>query len=188
VASGCSDEQTDAVLDALRAQQETHGWGPDACAADDGIPSGTSVGERLSDTVLKTCGGADVAFSELCGADALWVAVIHAWCPSCRHLSEQAEALHTGYAGQNVASVQVLIEWGADAAPNAEQCAQWRKQYGQDEVLTFYDPERKTYALFDEPLTALNLFVDRQWRIDGKLHSADGDELRAGIDAALAAP
>ena len=182
---GCSGA-TDELPDELLEQQAQYGWGTDRCPeASTDVSVGFSVGDQLDELVMKSCDGVDVSLRELCGADALWISTAHAWCPHCRVLASFAEEVHDSRAANNLASVHILIEWNSGEAADADHCDDWRDTYGHDDVITLYDPNGDSLALFEEPYTALNVFVDPHRVIDRKLHTDIQSDVELAIDLAL---
>jgi hypothetical protein len=178
---GCDDSSTP-----LESQQERYGWGSGACPAP---PQGTAVGFTAGDYLqavpLKDCDGSDVSFDELCGAQALWVSFAHAWCPHCNAVAEMAEDVHDGFAGRELASVNVLMEWNPDEEPNADHCQRWRDAFGLEDVIVWYDPEGVSLQYFELPYTALNLYIDSTRIIREKEHTDQQSRITADIEAAL---
>jgi hypothetical protein len=166
-----------------------------AAAADSGRacpppPAGVSVGfaegDQLPEIVVKDCDGNDVSLRRFCGADAFWIFGSFGWCPLCRSVATQAEALHDGYAGTNLASVHVLIEDPQGNPPDAAFCRTWQNTYGLSDVVTLYDPAGVIRPLWPDT-SSLSAFVDRRRVIVSKLaHESSAVLIRAGIDAALA--
>ena len=178
---GCGEDPSP-VIDALRAQQAQYGWGPDKCPElPEGVDAGTLVDEQITNLVFKSCEGTEVALSEVCGADALWLVAAHAWCPHCQQLASFSESLHDRYAARGLASLHVLVEYDPDEAPDADDCSEWRARYEMDQVITLYDDTGASDPLFEQNFTALNVFVDRDRIIRNKIHSDIEGEIEAAI-------
>jgi hypothetical protein len=159
-------------------------WGPEHCPAAANV--GYEVGQQLPDITVKDCDGADVSLAELCGASALWIFAAHGWCPLCQSVSAQAEAIHDAHAGQNLASVNIVVADGQDGPPTAEYCKLWRDQHGHADVITLYDPTGSILALWSGS-TSLSAFVSSDRVIVSKLeHDSNVDHIEAGIATALA--
>jgi hypothetical protein len=162
-------------------------WGPDKCPETPaGAKVGFEVGDQLADIVVKTCDGVDVSLTELCGADALFIFASHGWCPLCKNATSQQEALHDGYAGMNLASVNIIVANAQDDPPDSDFCKLWRDQYGLEDVATFYDPTGAVLALWPGGSSSLSAYVDKDRLITGKLvHDSNIQNIKAEIQKAL---
>jgi hypothetical protein len=164
-------------------------WGADQCpATPPGVKVGFDVGDQMGDIVVKDCDGNDVSLTALCGASALFVFAAYGWCPLCKSVSSAQEALTDSFAGQNVASVNIVLE-NAQAQPaDANYCKTWRAAHGQEDVVTLYDPTGAVLALWNGGgSTSYSAFIDSDRVIVSKLeHTADQNAIKAGIEGALA--
>lgn len=173
----------------LREQQAELGWGRDRCPplpAD--VSSGYLLGDQLDTLVLRDCDGHPVDTREICGADVLWLSIAHAWCPHCRQNAANMEATHADYRARerNLGAMNILIEGNELGSPATEElCASWRVQFGQDRVLTLFDPDDVTQPLFEQSFTALNVFIDRNRIIARKLHTDVEADIRNALDDTL---
>ncbi len=164
-------------------------WGPDQCpATPPGVAVGFDIGDQLGDIVVKDCDGNDVSLTTFCGASALFVFGAFGWCPLCQSVSAQQEALTDELAGQNVASLNVIVENAQGDPPNAEYCKIWRDAYGHEDVVTLYDPTGAILALWDGGgSSSYSAFMDSDRVIVSKLeHTSDLEAIKAGIEGALA--
>jgi hypothetical protein len=160
-------------------------WGPDQCPAP-GPNVGYEIGDQLADIVVKTCDGADYSLTELCGANGLFIFAAHGWCPLCKSVSSQQEAIHDSFAGQGLASVNIVVETGLGDPPDADYCKLWRDQYGQEDVITLYDPTGAVLALWPGGSSSLSAYVDDSRIIVSKLvHNSDVQAIKAEIQKAL---
>jgi hypothetical protein len=192
---GCSTEQVETPREplttsgSLAEQQAEHGWGTDQCPAlPTNVASGFLVGDQLGELVLKDCDGADVDLRELCGADVLWLSIAHAWCPHCRENGANMERMRNELAedGDGIAAISILIDGNELGTPaTAELCTGWRAQFGQDLVLTLFDPDERSMQLFERSVTALNVVIDRNRVIRDKLHTDVEEDILAAINAVL---
>jgi hypothetical protein len=182
--SGCGDEDESGL--SLARQQGDHGWGPDRCPA---VPEGVEVGydrfDQIGPLALKTCGGEDVTLADVCGADAAWLFLAHMWCPSCRVVGEMSEGIHDSFAGENLASLNVIVEDSQGERPDEEDCLAWRETFAQDDVITLFDPTGDAFVLWDDPVTSLNIVLDRQRVMMAKFHGDRDRDILAAIDARL---
>lgn len=162
------------------------GWGPDQCpATPPGVGVGLEVGDQLADIVVKTCAGEDVSLTQFCGANGLFIFASHGWCPLCQSVSEQMEAMHDSFEGQDLASVNIVVATGANEPPDAAYCALWREEHGQEDVVTLFDPTGAVLALWSGS-SSLSAFIDEDRVIVSKLvHTSDIDAIKAGIQGAL---
>jgi hypothetical protein len=162
-------------------------WGPEKCPAPStGVSVGFDEGQQLADIVVKDCNDNDVSLEQFCGADALFIFAAHGWCPLCKSVSSQEEAIHDSFAGKNLASVNIVVETGMGGVPDAEYCKLWRNQNGQEDVATLYDPTGKVLALWPGGSSSLSAYVDQNRVITGKLvHNSDVAMIKAQIQGAL---
>lgn len=160
-------------------------WSADQCPKPSLVPVGTRVGEVLRDMTLYDCDGRAVKLTDFCGAKALWLSLHHTWCPHCRLLRDTMERIHTSYAGKNLASVAIVVQTNSRTRPDAQACKDWKQAGGLQSVLTLYDPQGVTSALWEQNYTALNVFVSGLRIITGKQHTDREADLRAQIDRAL---
>jgi hypothetical protein len=166
-------------------------WGPDQCPPPPaGVKVGYEVGDQLPDIVVKDCDGNDVSLGAFCGASAFWIFAAHGWCPLCQSVSGQQEALVDGYAGQNVAAVNIVVEDGVSQPPTANYCKVWRDNWGLEDAVPLYDPTGAVLAIWGGPgSSSLSAFVDEDRVIVSKLvHTADVSAIKAGIQGALDSP
>lgn len=171
--------------EALTQLQDAYGWGPEACTSPGGVAQGVGRGEQLDGVTLLACDGEPLPFTELCGADALWVTFSHAWCPHCRVQAESAEAIAGRFKAGRVAAVNVVVETPSRGVPNAADCAAWREGYGHGEVLTLFDPDQRSFVLWERNYTALSMTADADQVIVDKWHTDDEDDLVQQIRYAL---
>jgi hypothetical protein len=180
----CDDP--DASQIALEEQRETHGWGPEQCPAP---PEGVQVGfhrfDQIADLRLLTCGEEEVALTDVCGADAAWLYFVHTWCPNCQQLGAKSEAIHDTFAGQNLASINIVVADSSDNRPDEADCRAWREELGQDQVITLFDPSGASFALFENPYTSLNVVLDHNRVIMSKFHSSIDRDVLNAIQARL---
>lgn len=163
------------------------GLGPELCP---GLPAGaqvgTDIGDQLPDITVKSCDGTDYSLKELCGAQGLWIFAAHGWCPLCQSVSNNAEFIHDGYAGQTLASVHIIVADAQNNPPDGPYCDLWRSQHGHEDVVTLYDPTGTILQLWPGGSSSLSAFVDENRVITGKLvHTSDITQIKAGIDQAL---
>jgi hypothetical protein len=97
------------------------------------------------------------------------------------------ERLHNNWVnqGENLASLNVIVEDNSFEPPSSAVCTAWRAEYDQRRVLTVYDATGASGALWDENLTALNVVLDNQRVITAKVHTDVEAELNSAIAAAL---
>ncbi len=165
------------------------GWGVDQCQSPPaGVAVGYAIGDQLPEIVVKDCDGNDVSLKELCGASALWIFAAYGWCPLCKSVSEQQEVIHDSFAGQDLASVNIIIENGQGSTPDENFCKTWRAKFGMEDVRTFYDPTGAILALWPEQGTSsMSAFLDNDRVLVSRfVHSADVAAIKAGIHGALA--
>lgn len=162
------------------------GWGPDQCPAPPaGVEVGVEVGDQLLDIVVKNCAGEDVSLTQFCGANGLFIFAAHGWCPLCQSVSEQMEAMHDSFAGQGLASVNIVVATGANEPPDADYCALWRQEHGHEDVVTLFDPTGEVLQLWSAT-SSLSAFIDQDRVIVSKLeHTSNIDAIKAGIQGAL---
>lgn len=163
-------------------------WGQSQCAAATppaGAVVGLETGNQLGAVVLKDCDGNDFPLTKICGASAAWVFVAHGWCPHCKLVTKNAESILAGYAGRNVAAVNVLLENAQGKAPTVADCKAWRDGAKLANVIALYDATGATKGLFEENATSLNVFLDKDRVIHAKAHTDVTAEIRRGIDEAL---
>lgn len=162
-------------------------WGADKCPAlPAGVASGVKIGQQLKKIVVKDCDGNDYSLDNVCGAPATWIFVAHGWCPHCQAATASSEAILAGYASKNVAAVNILIENAGSKPPTAADCKAWQKTYGLTNVIALYDAKGVTQALYDDPYTALNVFIDEDRVIRSKFNGESKATIASSIDAALA--
>lgn len=186
--SGGMPAGAETTAQSLARQQQENGWGPSFCReSPDGVTEGLGDEQRApSDLTFRDCEGHDVDLAELCGADAVWLFFAHAWCPSCRSTGNRAEMLHDGFAGRNVASVQIVVEAGGGGPADEELCQRWRDDYEQGDVLTLFDPYGHHTPLVEGGYTALNVVLDEYHVITPKFHGSDGPTIETAIETAIA--
>lgn len=162
-------------------------WGPSQCPAPPaGVNVGFNVGDQLADVIVKDCDGNDVSLQSYCGADALFIFAAHGWCPLCKSVSSQIESIHDSFAGMNLATVNIVVETGLGAPPDADYCKLWRQQNGEEDVVTLYDPTGAVLALWPGGSSSLSAYVDKDRLITGKLvHTADISLIKGEIQGAL---
>lgn len=186
--AACGDEEPppDDSHIALEQQQGQYGWGPERCAAP---PAGTSVGyarlDQMGPLSLKSCGGATVTLSDVCGADATWLYFVHMWCPSCQQLGAMSEAIADDYATRNVASINIVVEDFGGQRPDEEDCRAWREKFGQQDVITLFDPNGDSFVMWEQPYTSLNAVLDDKQVIKTKVHTAADRDIRWSIESRL---
>ena len=184
-ALGCGGD--DGPDDPLHEQQSQKGWGAQHCPAP---PPEIAVGyqqfQQLGEIPLKTCNGDNVTLADVCGADAAWLYFVHMWCPNCRALGDMAESIHDSFEGQNLASVNVIVENSSGHPPDEDDCSSWRDTFDQEDVITLFDPEGKSFVLWNEAYTSLNVTLDSRRVIMGKFHSSRDRDVLASIGARLA--
>lgn len=164
-------------------------WGPEHCPpAPAGVEVGFSIGDQLGEVVVKDCDGNDVSLTRFCGASALFVFAAYGWCPLCQSVSAQQEALTDSFAGQNVASLNIIIQNGQAQPPDAAYCKVWRAQHGHEDVVTLYDPTGAVLALWNGGgSSSYSAFIDSDRVIVSTLaHNGDISAIEAGIEGALA--
>jgi hypothetical protein len=168
------------------ASNRSSGNGPNACPAPAaGVDVGTFVGDALPDLTVKDCDGNDVSLKQYCGANAMWLYVVHTWCPHCNKVGDYAEKLASSYTSKNVVSLQIVYQNAKHAPATAEDCKQWRDDKNLSNAITLYDPGGVTKQLNDSTFTSLSLYIDKQRIIRGKSHTDDDASIRQGIDALL---
>jgi hypothetical protein len=151
-----------------------------------GVSVGYSTGDQLPEIVVKDCEGNDVSLDQFCGAEALFVFGAAGWCPLCKSVSSQAEALQDQYASRGLVSLNILVEDTSGGPPDAALCKLWRDDYGLEDVVTLYDPTGATLALWPGGSSSLSAFVDRSRIVTGKLvHESSIDAISAEIEKAL---
>lgn len=162
-------------------------WGPEHCPAlPAGVTIGTDVGQQLPSLEVRDCDGNPVSLDAFCGADAMFLFALHAWCPICQSVSSKIEQIHDDYAGQNLATVLVVISDVEDAAPDAVDCANVRAQHGHQDVVTLYDPNGIIEPIWNGS-SGLSAYLDQDGVITGKLvHEGSETAIRNEIDNALA--
>src|SRR5262249_22681496 len=116
----------------------------------------------------------------------LFLFALHTWCPICQSVSSRIEAIHDSYAGENLATVLVVIANVSDEAPSAADCQAVREQHGHEDVVTLYDPNGIIEPIWDGS-SGLSAYLDADRIVSGKLvHDGSEASIRAEIDAALA--
>ena len=144
------------------------------------------VGDKLTGIVVKDCDNNDVSLDKFCAADALFIFAAHGWCPLCKKVSSEAEAIHDSFAGMNLASVNIVVETGLGDVPDADYCKLWRDQNKEEDVVTLFDPTGAVLTLWPDDTSSLSAFVDHSCLITGRLmHNSDITMIKAGIQAAL---
>lgn len=171
--------------EALAELQAEHGWGQGVCETP--TNAGYQVGDQLDDLVFKACDGTAFDVRELCGADAVWISVAHAWCPHCQKNADQMEGVLADFRddGHEVAGVNVLVHDHDFDTPTEEVCEAWRTSYGQRFALTLFDDEDVNALILDTNQTALNMVIDADRVITAKVHTDVQDTIRGLIDDAL---
>ena len=135
---------------------------------------------------FHSCDGEVFSTENLCGAQATWIFIVHAWCGECRQLSKVAEELALEYVPQGVAVVQLLVHSYEHQLPTSSDCQEWAEEFGLEETLTLYDPLVKNIFLQESQQTGLSVFLDSQQRIIAKEHFYEPEGVRQNIDAILA--
>jgi hypothetical protein len=175
------------TAEALANERKAHGWGPGACPPP---PQGVSVGidtdQQIMDFTVKDCEGHDVPLSDLCGAKSTWAFFAHSWCVPCQAVGAFGESVQHKYASRGLASIVVIVEGGTGMPPTKEDCQAWRDKFGENEVLTFFDPEQKTLQLFDNNNTTLSVFMDKDRVMWRKFHSHLEADVTSSIETSLA--
>lgn len=69
--------------------------------------------------------------------------------------------------------------------PDEADCRTWRAGHEHQEVITLFDPTQRSFVLFEENYTSLNVFVDANRVITSKVHTDVTSAIRAGIRSAL---
>jgi hypothetical protein len=165
------------------------GWGPAKCSAlPAGISSGFATGQQLPKLTVKDCDGNDYSLDNFCGADGTWVFIAHGWCGICQSVSSNSETLLAGYAGKNVAAVNILVQNASSQPPTATDCKAWRDTFKLKNVIALYDPTGVTLGIASEfgTTSAISGFLDKDRVIRSKIHH-NGDQtlIKAGIDQSL---
>jgi hypothetical protein len=163
------------------------GWNASLCPPESEA-RGWKIGDTLPPLTLKDCDGQPYELNQLCGAQEMWLYAIHGWCSHCRVTSSEAEAIHDSFVGRGLVSVQVLVQTTSGGIPTAQDCQQWRKQYKHQDVITLYDDQLALKPLWDQSLTSLHVFVDRQQKIRGKLYSSNRGRIAEEIEKVLGSP
>lgn len=164
-------------------------WGADQCPNPPaGVKVGFDVGDQMGDIVVKDCDGNDVSLKAFCGASALFVFAAYGWCPLCQSVSSAQEAITDSFAGQNVASVNIVVQNGQAAPPDANYCKTWRDAHGHADVVTLFDPTGAVLALWNGGgSSSYSAFIDSDRVIVSTLaHTSDTNAIKAGIEGALA--
>jgi thiol-disulfide isomerase/thioredoxin len=170
----------------LSQQSEQWGWGADQCPATPaGVNLGYATGDQLDSLVLKDCEDNDVSLDAVCGADVTWMFFAHGWCPHCKLASSLMEEIDEEYAQHNMAVVNIVVESASGGPPTADTCQAWRDTYGQEDVLTLYDPTGASFVLWEQNYTALSVFLDGNRVIDSKLHSDSEVTLKSTLNSLL---
>jgi thiol-disulfide isomerase/thioredoxin len=180
-----SDAGGDPADTGVSPQPQNQTWTSAACPAP--ANAGVATGQQLKDIVLKDCDGNDYPLAKTCGADATWLAVLHAWCPHCKKIASFSEAVATSYAGKNLAAIQVVVESPDSKPPTQADCKAWRDGYGLKNIVTLYDPNprQNTLKLFDTSSTSLTVYIDKNRVIKKKLYTDVKASITREIDAAL---
>ena len=162
-------------------------WGSEKCPAPpQGTEMGFDVGDQLADIVVKSCEGDDVSLTTFCGADALFIFAAHGWCPLCKSVSGQQEAIHDSFAGKNLASVNIVVATAMGDPPDADYCKLWRDTHDLSDVATFFDPTGAVLALWPGGSSSLSAYVSGDRVIVSKLvHDADATKIKGEIQNAL---
>jgi len=160
-------------------------WGESRCAPPSGKTAGLKIGDQLAELTLKDCDGNDYALTKTCGASATWLFVAHGWCPHCKVVSKDSASIVAGYAGKNVAAINILIENGQSKPPTAADCKAWRDSNKLANVIALYDPKGVSQGLFEEGTTSLNVFISEDRIIRSKAHTDVTGDITEGIDGAL---
>ncbi|MEM1030213.1 MAG: hypothetical protein AAF928_05315 [Myxococcota bacterium] len=161
--------------------------GPSRCPD---VPAGSRVGEQvgevLPDYALRHCDGREASFTELCGAEGLFIFAAQGWCSVCQGVSLELEAIQAEYRTEGLQTVLVLTEHNtAGAPPDSDLCRTWRTQSPHDEVVTLYDPTGTLESLWGGG-SSQSAFVDRNRVIHSKLVGVGSlDELRVQIESVL---
>lgn len=163
------------------------GLGPDQCMAPPaGVEIGTEIGQQLPNFIIKDCDGQDYSLEQICGADGVWLFAAFGWCPLCKNVSQNAEALHDSFAGKGLASAIVVVETAALEPPTENYCQIWREMYGLEDVLTLYDPSGSFVDIWPQKTSSLSVFLDHDRIVVDKLyHEGSIDVIKADIQKAL---
>ena len=120
------------------------------------------------------------------GASALWIFAAYGWCPLCQSVSGKQEAIHDSFAGQDLASVNIVVATAMGDPPDADYCKLWRDTHGLTDVATFFDPTGATLALWPGGSSSLSAYVSGDRIIVSKLvHESDTATIEGEIQKAL---
>ncbi len=96
-----------------------------------------------------------------------------------------AEKISADYKDKNLATAVILVENASGAPPTAADCKAWRSTYGLYNVAALYDPTGVTKALYEQPYTALSVFVGMDRVIKNKLHTDVESQLHVQLSSLL---
>jgi hypothetical protein len=149
----------------------------------EGPEVGVDVGQRLPSLEVRDCSGNVVSLDDFCGAEGLWIFAAHAWCPSCRSVSENQEAIVDSYAAQGLVGLNIVVEDGSSESTTDAYCELWRETHGHQNVYTLHDPTAELLSLWPGGSTSLSMFVDRDRVIVSKLqYVSNQSTIEAAID------
>ena len=145
---------------------------------------GTGIGGCAPDFTLLDADGAPWTLYEHAG-DVILVDFSAMWCPHCRNLADDLQALHEAHAAEGLTVVTVLHEDLASQPPDADDLRQWSAAFGLTHaVLT--DPDAVVegdWGGFYQPnvvVVGRDLVVD--WRsTGGAATSGLADAVRAAL-------
>lgn len=149
---------------------------------------GFNIGDQIDDVIVRDCDDNVVSLTAFCGASATFLFGAFGWCPLCQQVSSEQEQITDKYAPQNVASVNIIIQNGQGAAPDANYCKTWRDNFGFKDTITLYDPTGASLAIWGFSSTSsLSAFLDKDRIIVNTLeHNGDVSLIQQNIDEALA--
>lgn len=94
--------------------------------------------------------------------------------------------MHDSFEGQNLASLNILVQSSGGTPSTANDCKKWRAQYGHEDVVTLYDSTGQAQVLWHNNYTALSVFVDGDFIIEHKFNTDVQSQVTAEIQKLLA--
>lgn len=141
---------------------------------------GTAVGECAPDfTLLDKDGVAHTLYDH--AGDVIVLDFSTMWCPHCRNLADDLEAVHTTYGSQGVTVITVLHENNQSQDPSPADLQAWIDAFSVTHAV-LADPGGLTEAVFGGFYQPNALILDRDltvvWRMTGSAAAS-------GLDAAV---
>lgn len=150
-----------------------------------GTSVGPEVGDRLAELELRTCDGEPFTIRDLCGAQALWLLRAHAWCPTCKSMSDAMEGIHDDFADRGLVTVNVVVQTPSFEPPDEATCEDWRDGFGLDDAIVAYDPNGATDPLDTDNSTSLNVFADEAQVMVDKIYTSSSTTVESTLEELL---